>query len=166
MTRKSRVPTPDSKPTTGPSLSLAIQYACDEPGQPSRAQLRRWVKAALEPHLESALITLRFVDEEEGRTLNREFRGRGSRTKDYATNVLSFPYSRAPQLAGDLVLCQSVILKEAAEQGKPLNHHLAHLVLHGMLHLQGHDHETDAEAEKMEARERLLLKRFRIPDPY
>lgn len=147
-------------------LSLAVQYACEDPDLPSRPQLRRWLAAALSETVESAEITVRFVAEDEGRELNREFRGRGNAAKNYATNVLSFPYSPSPQLAGDLVLCQQIVLREAAEQKKPVRHHLAHLLIHGMLHLQGYDHETGEEAEIMEARERELLKRFRIPDPY
>ncbi len=112
------------------------------------------------------MVTIRFVDTEEGRTLNREFRGKGSKTKDYATNVLSFPYALPPQLAGDLVLCMPVVLREASEQRKPVRDHLAHLVIHGVLHLQGYDHETEADAQRMENRERDILKRFRIADPY
>ncbi len=147
-------------------LSLAVQYACEDRDLPSRPQLRRWIAAALSGEVESAGITVRFVTGDEGRELNREFRGRGDAAKNYATNVLSFPYSPAPQLSGDLVLCQEVVLREAAEQGKPVRHHLAHLLIHGMLHLQGYDHENGTDAEIMEARERLLLQRFRIPDPY
>ncbi|MBP9714418.1 MAG: rRNA maturation RNase YbeY [Sterolibacterium sp.] len=149
-----------------PQLALTIQYACDGEALPSRAQLRRWVKAALTDALRSATVTIRLVDCDEGRTLNREFRGRGSQAKDYATNVLSFPYASAPHLEGDLVLCLPVVLREATEQKKPVAHHFAHLVIHGLLHLQGHDHETETEAEIMEQHERVLLKRFRIPDPY
>jgi probable rRNA maturation factor len=133
---------------------------------PARAQLRRWVRAALADNIHSAAITIRFVDSDEGRALNREFRGRGSKAKDYPTNVLSFPYAPAPHLEGDLVLCLPVVLQEAREQHKTARQHFAHLVIHGLLHLQGHDHETDSEAEIMEQQERLLLQRFRIPDPY
>ncbi len=158
-------------PPAAISLSLTVQYACNSAGDaarflPSRPQLRRWVRAALDNRTQHATVTLRFVDADEGRTLNREFRGRGSQTKDYATNVLSFPYAPAPDLAGDLVLCLPVVLREAREQKKPPQDHLAHLVIHGMLHLQGFDHETEAEAEHMEHRERDLLKRFCIADPY
>lgn len=156
-----------TRPATkaAPALALSVQYACAcaDAQLPSRPQLRRWVNAALDC---AAEITIRFVDAEEGRALNREFRGRGSQAKDYATNVLSFPYAPPPQLAGDLVLCMPVVLREAAEQGKPVAQHLAHLVIHGTLHLQGYDHETDADAQRMEDREREILKRFRIADPY
>lgn len=151
-------------------LSLTVQYACHAEGLPLRAQLRRWVNAAWLARKTaapgSAEITLRFVDAEEGRTLNREYRGQGRAEKNYATNVLSFPYAAPPHLAGDLVLCRPVVLREAAEQGKPTPAHVAHLVVHGMLHLQGFDHETDAEAEIMEAHERDILARLGFADPY
>lgn len=142
-----------------PELSLAVQYACAGDGLPDRAQLRRWVRAALEMPLQA---TLRFVDAEEGRALNRDYRG-----KDYATNVLSFVYETAPRAVGDLVVCLPVVAREAAEQGKPLKAHMAHMVVHGMLHCQGYDHETGPrDAARMEAREREILARFGIPDPY
>ncbi len=106
--------------------------------------------------------TLRFVDADEGLALNRTYRG-----KDYATNVLSFVYTSEPVVSGDLVICLPVVLREAEEQGKPLAAHLAHMIVHGMLHLQGYDHETGkSDAARMEARERKVLARFDIPDPY
>lgn len=170
MTRQ-RNKTPDGKtgesgPSCPSSLSLAVQYACPDPDLPSRAQLRRWARAALDTASASATVTIRFVDAEEGRALNHEYRSRAGKLRDYATNVLSFPYAPPPQLAGDLVICPPVVRREAAAQDKPLRHHLAHLVIHGMLHLQGLDHETDAEALRMENEERRILARFRIPDPY
>ena len=125
---------------------------------PSRAQLRRWVRAA---QAGAAEVTIRFVEAEEGRALNRDYRG-----KDAATNVLSFPYAPPPEMAGDLVLCPQVALAEAREQGKPATAHFAHLVVHGMLHLQGYDHETDADAASMEAKEREILAKLGYPDPY
>jgi probable rRNA maturation factor len=150
---------PRPKPAT-PSLSLSVQYACDGEALPSRPQVRRWVKRALEGA--SAEVTVRFVDAEEGQMLNREYRH-----KDYATNVLSFPYMPNPAMAGDLVLCLPVVMKEAAEQQKPAEAHFAHLIVHGMLHLQGYDHETsDTDAEIMEAREREILAALGYPDPY
>lgn len=140
-------------------LCLAVQYATQDGDLPGRGQLRRWVAAAQEA---PAVVTLRFVDAEEGRRLNRDFRG-----KDYPTNVLSFAYEHAPTVVGDLVLCVPVARREAARQGKPFFHHLAHLIVHGMLHLQGYDHERrKEEARRMEARECAILARFRIPDPY
>ena len=140
-------------------LSLVVQYACDIPGLPSRPQIRRWVRAAC---VGPAQVTVRFVDEAEAQLLNRDYR-----KKDYATNVLSFPYSADPVLIGDLVLCASVVMREAEQQRKAATAHFAHLILHGMLHLQGYDHATsDAEAERMETREREILAQFGYPDPY
>jgi len=109
------------------------------------------------------VITLRFVDAGEGRRLNAEYRGKD---KDHPTNVLSFRYEPPPHLAGDLVLCVPVVLAEALEQGKPAAEHFAHLVVHGMLHLQGYDHQADAAAKLMEAKEREILARLGIADPY
>jgi probable rRNA maturation factor len=139
-------------------LSLAVQYACHDTRLPLRSQVRRWVRAAQEAPLTA---TIRFVDAKEGRALNQAYRG-----KDHATNVLSFVYETRP-VAGDLVICLPVVKREAKAQGKPLKAHLAHMVVHGMLHLQGYDHETGArDAARMEAREREVLARFGIPDPY
>ena len=146
--------------TKAKSLSLAVQYACASDGLPTRPRLRRWVSLALEC---DAAITIRFVEAAEGRTLNREYRGQD---KDYATNVLSFAYAAPPQIAGDLVLCVPVVLDEASAQGKPADTHFAHLVVHGMLHLQGYEHETESAATRMETRERGILARLGIPDPY
>lgn len=142
------------------TLSLSVQYACQDDALPSRHKIRRWVTKSLEG--DSAEVTVRFVDAEEGQALNREYRH-----KNYATNVLSFPYLPNPQMAGDLVLCLPVVLKEAAEQGKPAEAHFAHLIVHGILHLQGYDHETsESDAEIMEAREGEILSALGYPDPY
>jgi probable rRNA maturation factor len=141
-----------------PKLSLAVQYATAAGNLPQRAQLRRWAKAAL---AREARVTLRIVGQAEGRRLNRDFRG-----KDYATNVLSFPYEIEPVTQGDLVICPSVVAREAQEQGKPLDAHYAHLTVHGMLHLQGWDHEDDDEAQDMEDQEREILAALGYPDPY
>ena len=140
------------------TLSLTVQYALSSPELPPRPKLRRWVRAAQDCDAE---VTVRFVDAEEGRMLNRGYRG-----KDSATNVLSFPYAPPPAMAGDLVLCLPVALAEAQAQGKTGEAHIAHLVVHGMLHLQGYDHETDADAASMEAREREILARLGYADPY
>lgn len=145
-------------PKASRRLNLSVQYACNDPSLPSRPRVRAWVRAA---EAGGADVTVRFVDEAEGRQLNRDFRH-----KDYATNVLSFPYLQTPQLLGDLALCVPVVLREAAEQGKTPEAHFAHLIVHGMLHLQGFDHETDAEADEMEAREREVLAGLGIADPY
>lgn len=147
-------------------LDLSVQYACNRDGVPSRVEFRRWLRAA-EPG--AARITVRIVDEDEGRELNRDYRG-----KDYATNVLTFAYGEGEDmplpeglpLMGDLVLCRQVVEREAAEQGKALDAHYAHLSVHGMLHLQGFDHLEDAEAEDMEARERQILASLGYADPY
>ena len=138
-------------------LALAVQYAVDAAGLPTRPQVRRWVKAAL---VDDSEITVRFVGEEEGRGLNHDYRA-----KDYASNVLSFIYSSKP-VQGDLVICAPVVAREAQDQGKVIDAHYAHLVVHGVLHLQGFDHEIEAEAEAMEARETEIVMRLGYPDPY
>jgi len=126
---------------------------------PTRPQVRRWVRAACAAPAE---ITVRFVGAKEGQQLNNDYRG-----KDYATNVLSFPYESGEQICGDLVLCLPVVQREAGEQGKSPEAHFAHMVVHGMLHLQGYDHETGTDdAERMEAKERESLQALDFPDPY
>ena len=141
-----------------PTLSLSVQYASNDAELPARPQIRRWVRAAL---LRDAIVTVRFVDNIEGRAINAEFR-----SKDYATNVLTFVYDDEHPRAGDIVLCAPVVRREAAAQGKPLADHHAHLVIHGMLHLQGFDHERHADAALMEARETAILATLGLPDPY
>ncbi|MDR3394167.1 MAG: rRNA maturation RNase YbeY [Parasulfuritortus sp.] len=143
--------------TDAPALELAIQYVVDKAALPGRAQLRRWARAAL---AHDAVATLRIVGVEEGRQLNRDYR-----EKDYATNVLTFEYGGDP-MSGDIVLCAPVVAQEAKEQGKSLEAHYAHLVVHGMLHLQGYDHEDEAEATVMEALESFVMMRLGYPDPY
>ncbi len=144
-------------------LNLSVQYACNAPDLPLRTEIRKWVRAALDVEgPRGGQITVRFVDEAEGLALNRDYRG-----KDYATNVLSFPYDTQPVVCGDLVICAGVVAREAAAQGKPLAAHHAHLVVHGILHLQGHDHEDgEAEAQRMEDCERRVLATLGYPDPY
>ena len=141
-------------------LSLAIQRASRAAHIPTDGRLRRWARAALRG---DAQVTLRFVAEAEGRRLNRSYRGR-----DYATNVLSFPYGRgnAADVSGDMVICAPVVAREARAQGKTLQAHYAHLVVHGLLHLQGMDHESSREAKRMESREREILAALGFPDPY
>lgn len=141
-------------------LALDVQRASRARHIPSDRRLRTWARSALRRR---ATVTVRFVAEAEGRRLNREFRG-----KDYATNVLSFHYESGPRapLAGDLVICAPVVAREAREQGKPLEAHYAHLLVHGLLHLQGRDHETEADALRMEREERAILRRLGFPDPY
>ena len=123
-----------------------------------RADFVRWGRAALAG---GGQVTIRLVDADEGRALNNDYRG-----KDYATNVLSFPYDTEPVVTGDLVICPAVVAREAAEQNKPLAAHYAHLTVHGMLHLQGRDHETDEDAQAMEDEEREILAALGYPDPY
>ena len=123
-----------------------------------RAEFVRWARAAL---VGGGEITIRLVDAEEGQALNNEYR-----QKDYATNVLSFPYDTEPVVMGDLVICPAVVAREAVEQNKPLAAHYAHLTVHGMLHLQGWDHENDDDAQAMEDEEREILAALGYPDPY
>jgi len=142
-----------------PELRLSIQYPGGKAAAPTRSQIRRWVRAACSTPAE---VTVRFVASAEGRTLNRDYRG-----KDHATNVLSFPYESGEQITGDLVLCLPVVEREAQEQGKSQEAHFAHLIVHGMLHLQGYDHEIGKDdAERMEAMEREILDALGYPDPY
>ena len=142
-----------------PELRLSVQYPVGKDQAPTRPQLRRWVRAAC---ARPAEVTVRFVGSEEGRRLNRDYR-----KKDYATNVLSFPYESGDRVCGDLVLCLPVVESESREQGKSPEAHFAHLIVHGMLHLQGYDHETSHDdAEHMEALERGILNALGYPDPY
>jgi probable rRNA maturation factor len=144
--------------TAAPRLNLSVQYAVAETRAPGRTRLRRWAKVALE---RDCAVTLRIVGAAEGRRLNREFRG-----LDYATNVLTFVYDQDPVVSGDIALCAPVIAREARDQGKTPEAHWAHLVVHGMLHLQGHDHEKAREARRMEALETRIVMELGYPDPY
>jgi probable rRNA maturation factor len=125
-----------------------------------RATVARWIKAAL---FADAELTIRFVDEDEGRTLNRTYR-----QKDYATNVLTFAYAESEDdpVTGDLILCCPVVEREAGAQGKPLAAHYAHLIVHGTLHAQGYDHEDETEAEEMESIETDIMRALGFSDPY
>ncbi len=150
-------------PAASRRLNLSVQYACNTDGVPSRPQFRAWARAALNADgMRGGQITLRLVEADEGQTLNRDYR-----SKDYATNVLSFPYETEPVVIGDLVICRPVVVREAEEQGKTLEAHYAHLVVHGVLHLQGYDHETgEDDAEEMEDKEREILASLGFADPY
>jgi len=147
-----------------PALSLSLQFARFAQASEHRAalqrhQVTRWLRHALAAPAE---ITVRIVDTEEGRSLNKNFR-----RKDYATNVLTFDYTAHPVVCADLVLCAPVVAKEAAEQGKTLTTHYAHLVVHGALHAQGWDHETSAkDARAMEAKEVEILHGLGFDSPY
>ena len=139
-------------------LTLSVQYGIGNHRLPSRQRIRSWAKAAL---LSNAQVTLRLVGAREGRALNREFRG-----KDHATNVLTFAYPDTEPLSGDIVLCAPVIAKEAREQRKPIEAHYAHLVVHGMLHVQGYDHENSSDATAMETLEAEIVVKLGYADPY
>ena len=157
----SRDRSPVAAPRIPHRLSLQVQFdnTVDPADLPaSRPQLRRWVQAALEADAE---LVVRFVGREESRQLNHQYRG-----KDRPTNVLTFDYAHEPVVQADIVICLPVLQDEAHTQNKPLRNHLAHLVIHGVLHAHGMDHLTDAEAAEMESREIELLHRFRIDDPY
>jgi probable rRNA maturation factor len=141
-----------------PTLVFTLQIACNAAGIPSRHRLRGWAKAALR---RDARLTVRLVGAREGRSLNKRYRGR-----DYATNVLTFVYDDRNTLHGDIALCAPVIAKEARDQGKTAESHYAHLMVHGVLHLQGFDHEAPKQAAGMEAREIRILRALGFEDPY
>ena len=142
-----------------PTLSLSLQFA-DKSHRDTlpRHKVARWIKAALACDAE---IAVRLVDAEEGLALNRDFR-----KQDHATNVLTFDYAKEPVVMADLILCAPVIEREAREQGKTLEAHYAHMLVHGTLHAQGWDHLKKKEAEAMEAREREVLAALGFNDPY
>ena len=146
------------------ALTLSLQFAkfdgvAEHRAALPRSQVTRWIRHALS---DDAEITVRIVDAEEGQALNRDYRQR-----DYATNVLTFDYTPPPFVCADLVLCADVVAREAAELGKPLAEHYAHLLVHGTLHAQGLDHETsEADAQAMEAEEIRILAALGIGNPY
>lgn len=144
------------------NLSLSVQYPDPRLKETiTRSKLRRWIQAAL---FAPAELAIRFVDAEEGQTLNREYRG-----KDYATNVLTFAYTEdenSEVTQADIILCTDVLQREAGEQKKSVESHAAHLVVHGVLHAQGYDHETDDEAAEMEQLEIEILASLGEPNPY
>jgi len=141
-----------------PKLWMDVQYASEVPALPSAVEFRKWARHALRIDTE---VALRIVDEAEGRSLNHAYRGR-----DYATNVLTFPLTEEPHLMGDIILCAPVVVREALEQNKPLAAHFAHLTVHGVLHLHGYDHETEAEAELMESLETAIVTKLGYANPY
>ena len=151
-----------------PQLALSLQFGKGITDlQQHRAALprhrvQRWLRHALQADVQAAEITVRIVGMQEAQTLNCTYRQR-----DYATNVLTFDYSPAPVVCADLVLCAEVVAREAAEQGKTLNAHYAHLLVHGTLHAQGWDHETsEQDAQEMEAYETEILRGLGFTDPY
>ena len=145
-------------------MEIEVQYESASPGLPDEARIREWASAALlEPR--DCTLVVRVVDETESAELNAGYRG-----KPGPTNVLSFPFEAPPGIdvdhLGDLVICAPVVAREAGEQGKPAEAHWAHMLVHGMLHLQGYDHLQDAEAAEMEALETEILARLGYPNPY
>ncbi len=153
-----------SKQSSPSKLEIDIQFASAAIEEKvfaiaSQAVIKKWVKAVVGLN---GLITLRFVNSAEGKKLNFAFRN-----KDYATNVLTFPYELSNKtLTADIIFCLPVIQKEAAEQNKTVKAHLAHLIIHGCLHAQGLDHESDQEAKKMEVKEIALLTSMGFANPY
>ena len=141
------------------TLKLSLQFAdATHRAALPRHRVQRWVRAALQGPAE---ITVRIVGADEGRALNRDFRA-----KDHATNVLTFDYQHEPVVVADLVLCADVVAREAAEQRVDIGAHYAHLLVHGTLHAQGWDHEDEADAAAMEARESELMRGLGFEDPY
>ena len=157
-TRTRKTPGAEARPArAGLGLSLQFADAAHRALLP-RHRVARWLRAALAA---PAQLTVRVVGAEEGRALNRDYRG-----KDHATNVLTFDYERAPRIVADIVLCAPVVEREAAAEGRPLEAHYAHLLVHGALHAQGFDHERAAEAKAMEARESEIVVALGFADPY
>ncbi len=147
-------------------LMLDRQQACDRPYIPAQARLEAWAGASLVGRRDHAEMTIRIVDETEGAELNLTYRG-----KQGPTNVLSFPFDPPPgiddlALIGDLVICAPVVEREAAEQGKPVEAHWAHMVVHGTLHLLGYDHQSEGQAAEMEALETEILQGLGFSAPY
>lgn len=150
-------------------LTVDMQIACEDEDQPPPSMIEQWVQTTLchpsLPALDTAELTVRIVDEAEIQTLNNTYRG-----KDSATNVLSFPADVPDHidlpLLGDLVVCAAVVNREAREQHKIRDHHWAHMIVHGCLHLLGYDHIKDDEAEQMEGLETDILATMQIADPY
>lgn len=138
-------------------VAVAVQVACARRGLPSAARFRAWARCAAGG---PATLGIRLVSAREARSLNTAYRG-----ADYAPNVLSFAYAKAP-LAGDIVLCPSVVAREAREQGKSLAAHFAHLTVHGVLHLRGYRHARAGDARRMERAEIRILRALGVANPY
>lgn len=150
------------------ALRTVVQRVCRSPRAPDAASIRSWASAAFEaggPPGADMALTVRIVSEKEARALNRSYRG-----SDYAPNVLSFPMNTGdpvkPGLLGDIVICAAVAAREARDRNKPLAAHWSHLVVHGVLHCCGFEHDTDAGAGRMESLETRILAEFGFPDPY
>jgi len=141
-----------------PNIQFHFQVASELSNLPSKSQFRKWAKAALRVDTE---MTLRIVDEEEGRALNLAYRD-----KDYATNVLTFPITEEPHLLGDIIICAPVVMQEAQAQNKTIEAHFAHLTVHGTLHLHGYDHLNDDQARLMESIEITTMRSLGYNNPY
>lgn len=141
-----------------PAVKFSFQNAAAFPQLPSRSVMIRWMTRACEL---PTMMTVRFVDQKEGYELNHSYRHR-----DYATNVLTFNYTTEPEVTADVAICVPVVEREAAEQNKEFRAHLAHLLIHAVLHAHGYDHVTQEEAEVMEARETELMLSLKFPNPY
>lgn len=153
-------------------LDIDLQWAIEPQSIPTLEQCKKWVGISLQDDLayQEVEMVVRIVDPEESQDLNRDYRG-----KDKPTNVLSFPFEQPPGLLelgeelpylGDLVICAEVVAQEAQEQGKPLEAHWAHMIVHGALHLQGYDHIEERDAEEMESLEKEIMQRLGYADPY
>ncbi|UUO24740.1 rRNA maturation RNase YbeY [Colwellia sp. M166] len=151
--------------SNGPTITVDLQVACDNKVVPESHDFQRWAEAALTPYQKPFELTIRLVNNDEGRQLNHQYRG-----KDKATNVLSFPFEVPDgielDLLGDLVICVDVVEQETIEQNKTANAHWAHMVVHGCLHLLGFDHIEDDEAEEMEALETKIITALGFAAPY
>lgn len=145
--------------------SIGVQYAVEIPDLPAADAVRRWVRAALESADGAGALAVRIVDEAESAALNQRWRG-----KQGPTNVLSFPGvpppGTEPAELGDVVICAPVVVREAAQQGKTPAAHWAHMVVHGVLHLLGHQHDDERDALRMESLEKEILASLGFPDPY
>jgi probable rRNA maturation factor len=164
---KSPIPADEESepPLRRPRLRIDVQRAIEDLDIPGDQRLRSWIQAALSGRIEQAELTVRLVDEAESARLNREYRG-----KDASTNVLSFPLQMPPEAGiaylGDLIICAPVVRREAGEQGKSLQAHWAHMLVHGSLHLLGYDHQNPRDAREMEALEIRIMADIGFPNPY
>ena len=147
------------------TIILDIQSASSSEDAPDDQNIKRWVSAALDSKTGDTELSVRIVDEDEGKALNETYRGASG-----PTNVLSFPFDeKTPEplpLIGDIVVCAPVVVREAKQQNKALNAHWAHMIIHGVLHLLGYDHQNDSEAAIMEALETEIMQKLGFPPPY
>ena len=147
------------------TIILDIQSASTSEDAPDEQSIKRWVGAVIDSNQGDTELSVRIVDEPEGKLLNETYRGASG-----ATNVLSFPFeNQTPEalpLIGDIVVCAPIVQREAKQQNKDLNAHWAHMIIHGVLHLLGYDHQDDAEAAIMEALETEIMQKLGFPPPY